>query len=50
VRDLRDGALEDPPAARRFLDRIETEVDSMTQMVRELLDWRASSRGAFPSG
>jgi len=35
---LRDGALEDPPAARRFLDRVEVEVDALTQMVQELLE------------
>ncbi len=38
VDTLRDGALDDPPAAQRFLDRIETEVDAMTQMVQELLE------------
>ena len=35
---LLDGALDDPPAARRFLMRIETEVDSLSLMVRELLE------------
>jgi two-component system phosphate regulon sensor histidine kinase PhoR len=35
---LRDGALEDPQAAPRFLARIETEVDALTQMAQELLD------------
>jgi two-component system phosphate regulon sensor histidine kinase PhoR len=35
---LRDGALEDPNAARRFLGRIETEVDALTQMAQELLE------------
>jgi two-component system phosphate regulon sensor histidine kinase PhoR len=38
VDTLRDGALEDPPAAERFLDSMETEVDSLTQMVQELLE------------
>ncbi len=38
VETLRDGALADPPAAQRFLDRIETEVDSLAQMVQELLE------------
>ena len=38
VETLRDGALEDPPAASRFLDRMEVEVDAMTQMVQELLE------------
>jgi len=35
---LQDGALDDPPAAQRFLNRIETEVDALTQMAQELLD------------
>src|SRR3990172_10169433 len=35
---LRDGALNDPEAAPRFLGRIETEVDALTQMTQELLD------------
>ena len=35
---LRDGALDDPPAARHFMGRIETEVDALTQMAQELLD------------
>jgi two-component system phosphate regulon sensor histidine kinase PhoR len=35
---LLDGALEDPPAARRFTSQIEVEVDALTQMVTELLE------------
>jgi len=35
---LRDGALEDPPAARRFLDQMLIEVDALSQMVAELLE------------
>ena len=35
---LREGALEDPKAATRFLGRIETEVDALTQMAGELLE------------
>ncbi len=35
---LQDGALDDPPAARRFLQRVSTEVDALTQMAQELLD------------
>jgi two-component system phosphate regulon sensor histidine kinase PhoR len=35
---LRDGALEDSEAAPRFLMRMETEVDALTQMTQELLD------------
>jgi two-component system phosphate regulon sensor histidine kinase PhoR len=35
---LQDGALEDPPAAHRFIDQIQVEVDALTQMVTELLE------------
>ena len=35
---LRDGALEDKEVAPRFLARMETEVDALTQMTQELLD------------
>jgi len=35
---LQDGALDDPPAARRFIDQIRIEVDALTQMVMELLE------------
>ena len=35
---LQDGALEDPPAARRFIDQIQIEVDALSQMVTELLE------------
>jgi two-component system phosphate regulon sensor histidine kinase PhoR len=35
---LQDGALEDPPAAHRFIDQIQIEVDALTQMVNELLE------------
>ena len=35
---LQDGALDDPPAARRFIDQIQVEVDALTQMVTELLE------------
>ncbi|HLF73264.1 MAG TPA: ATP-binding protein [Anaerolineales bacterium] len=35
---LTDGALDDPPAARRFIDQIQTEVDALTQMATELLE------------
>ncbi len=38
VETLREGALEDPPAARHFLERIEIEVDTLIQMVQELLE------------
>jgi len=45
---LRDGALEDPKAARRFLDRIETEVDALTQMTQELLELTRIESGQVP--
>lgn len=35
---LQDGALEDPPAARHFMDQIQVEVDALTQMATELLE------------
>jgi two-component system, OmpR family, phosphate regulon sensor histidine kinase PhoR len=35
---LNEGALEDPPAASRFLDLMESEVDALTQIVSELLE------------
>jgi two-component system phosphate regulon sensor histidine kinase PhoR len=38
VETLADGALEDRPAAIRFLERAEREVDTMTQMVDELTE------------
>ncbi len=38
VETLQDGAIEDPPAAKRFLHHIETEVNALAQMVQELLE------------
>ena len=35
---LLDGALDDPPAARRFTDQIQIETDALTQMATELLE------------
>jgi two-component system phosphate regulon sensor histidine kinase PhoR len=35
---LQDGALSDPEVAPRFISRIATEVDALTQMAQELLD------------
>ncbi len=37
IETLQDSALEDPPAAQRFLRRAVTEVESITQIVEELL-------------
>jgi two-component system, OmpR family, phosphate regulon sensor histidine kinase PhoR len=45
---LRDGALKDPKAAMRFLGRIETEVDALTQMATELLELSRIESGQVP--
>lgn len=48
VDTLRDGALDDPPAALRFLERMETEVDALTQIVQELLELSRIESGQAP--
>ena len=48
VDTLRDGAIDDPPAALRFLDRMDAEVDALTQMVRELLELARIESGQVP--
>lgn len=48
VETLQDGALTDPPAANRFLSRAEHEVDTLTQMVEELLELSRIESGRFP--
>jgi two-component system phosphate regulon sensor histidine kinase PhoR len=45
---LQDSALEDPPAARRFLQRIEAEVDALSLMVSELLELSRIESGKVP--
>ncbi|MBN1148797.1 MAG: HAMP domain-containing protein [Anaerolineales bacterium] len=45
---LQDGALDDPPAARRFLQRMETEVDALSLMVSELLELSRIESGRVP--
>ncbi len=45
---LQEGALEDPPAARRFLLRMEHEIDNLTQMVQELLELSRIESGRVP--
>ena len=47
---LRDGALEDPSAAQRFLGRMETEVDALSLMVTELLELSRDRIGPRPAG
>jgi len=45
---LEEGALEDPPAARRFLQQMDREIDNMTQLVRELLELSRIESGKVP--
>ncbi len=45
---LRDGALDDPPAAVRFLNRMDVEVDALNQMVQELLELSRIESGRVP--
>ena len=42
------GALEDPPAAQEFVNRIGLEVEQMSQMVEELLELSALEGGQLP--
>ena len=44
---LQEGALDDPPAARQFIDQIQIEVDALTQMVNELLELSKIESGRF---
>ncbi len=44
---LQEGALEDLPAARRFVDQIHIEVDALTQMANELLELSKIESGRF---
>ncbi len=45
---LQEGALEDPPAARRFLLRMDNEIDNLTQLVQELLELSRIESGKVP--
>ncbi|OGO42575.1 MAG: hypothetical protein A2W36_06850 [Chloroflexi bacterium RBG_16_58_14] len=45
---LQDHALEDPPAARRFLAQVEVEVDSLSLMIQELLELSRIESGKVP--
>jgi two-component system, OmpR family, phosphate regulon sensor histidine kinase PhoR len=45
---LQEGALDDPPAARRFIIRMETEIDNLTQLVNELLELSRIESGKVP--
>lgn len=45
---LQESALEDPPAARRFLIRMDSEVDALSMMVSELLELSRIESGKVP--
>ncbi len=45
---LQESALEDPPTARRFLQRMETEVDALSLMVSELVELSRIESGQVP--
>jgi two-component system, OmpR family, phosphate regulon sensor histidine kinase PhoR len=48
VETLQEGALDDPPAAHRFLTRMDSEIDTLTQMVQELLELSRIESGKVP--
>ncbi len=45
---LQEGAIDDPPAAKRFLSLMEKEIDTMTQLVQELLELSRIESGKAP--
>lgn len=45
---LREGALEDPEVAGRFLEEIESEIDRLVRMVNDLLDLSRMEAGLGP--
>jgi two-component system phosphate regulon sensor histidine kinase PhoR len=45
---LQISALEDPEAARRFLDRMDREIEALSQMVSELLELSRIESGQVP--
>jgi two-component system phosphate regulon sensor histidine kinase PhoR len=45
---LQEGAMDDPPAARRFLLQIDAEVEALTHMVSELLELSRIESGRVP--
>jgi len=48
VETLNEGALEDPPAAQKFLRHMEDEIDNLTQLVQELLELSKIESGLVP--
>ncbi|MFN3742574.1 MAG: sensor histidine kinase, partial [Anaerolineales bacterium] len=45
---LREGALEDPAVARRFLEQIEREVDALTRLAEGMLELSQLEAGVIP--
>lgn len=45
---LQEGALEDAPAARRFLSQMDREIDNLAQLVQELLELSRIESGKVP--
>ena len=45
---LQEGALEDPPAAKRFIEKMDGEVDNLTVLVEELLELSRIESGRVP--
>jgi two-component system phosphate regulon sensor histidine kinase PhoR len=45
---LQISALDDPDSARKFLDRMDTEIDALTQLVSELLELSRIESGQVP--
>jgi two-component system phosphate regulon sensor histidine kinase PhoR len=45
---LNDGAMDDPPAQKRFLAQMEKEIDNLTQLVQELLELSRIESGLVP--
>jgi two-component system phosphate regulon sensor histidine kinase PhoR len=48
VDTLQGGAIKDRPAAKRFLKRMDAEVDTLTQLVEELLELSRIESGLVP--
>lgn len=48
VETLQGGAIDEPPAAARFLQRMEVEIDNLTQTVQELLELSRIESGRVP--
>lgn len=45
---LKNGAVQDPPAAQKFLNQMDQEIDNLIQMVEELLELSKIESGKVP--